>query len=787
MMENETNATAQIEQKIRLIVEENYKSAGTSKQLETIQKHLRKLEKHLSKYTKLWNTQAKAQKAQLKIGAQYLKQQQKLNQSIRKSLQPLKQQVNLISKSRKEMTLATRASQSLGRSLRNIGGMLGVAGLGYLAISRIQKVMDSRLTLAVTGGAQQIKLIKQLTQGRNTTSAIDLAAKFQGQSPYSRFALGDQSLKGLVNLQKQMEPIGLDLANDLILGVTKSLEPAKLQQMLKVAAGGNIKQALLGAASGGNVGAVTSALNALEIGNLAGENKLDPMLQAATEFKTTGNRLADAFDKLGDNIVKDLLPTIQSLTSILEKMAGTAGNLSTKELIGYGLGGYLGYKGIKGIGKYTLRNMLQPGGRGMPGSMPSSGRGIPNTKMLPRLGPNGYPVISPLHLPAGGAVGVGLAGGAAAGGVYTAIKSGQTAYTERQALRAIEKTQNDVRLFKIANQLKSTADTELSKLKAKRMELDAMISTSAPSGDMGIKQGWVGKTLGFYGDFPQADSKQIERLRKQRLELHKQIEMLEKQKQKSGTSNVVSGIFDSLKTGIDKVKTSAEKLRTGLDYLAVKGLEQNLRKLQQQAARQEQLQLTANEKTSLTQLARLSAQIAQTTPLGSIGALPEMRELQNTLETEIGSLRKVLVNIDESTFKGRLEANGIRANIKSLQLEQRQNSLSITRAIQDSLVSQAFNSGKFEKILINWDKNLGQGLRIGAVNPRIPEFTGSTTSSGRKPVRFDLHKATNHAEALEILAKAARQAAEYSAEDQNNEQRWDNRSGYPTKKARILN
>ncbi len=771
-----------VDQKLRLTIEEKIVGDDLLGHLKKVEAALRRTQKSVGKYDKQFERHAKTIRQALPSVERYQKQQERLSKSLSISLEPMRKQLDLLRKTRQEMSATDRVSQSLGRSLSRVAGILGAGGLGYMAVQRIRQMMDSRLNLALMGGADQIRLLRSWTAGVNTTAAIDLAARFQQQSPFARFGLGDQSLRGLVALQKKLEPVGLDLANDLILEVTKSLEPDKLRSFLQTATV-DPQRALLGAASGGNVEAITSALNALQVGDLKAENRLDPMLAAATEFKETGNRLADAFDKLAENITRDLLPVIQSLASTIEKVAGVVGNLSTKELIGYGLGGYVGYRALRGLGGAALRGIgrglrmpvgmpgVPPGGFGgpvptwsIPGmrpALPAPGGGLPGLpgRFIPPggLGPHGFPVVSPLILPAGGVVGYGLAGGAAAGGIYTAVKSGQTAYNERAALRSIERSMQDRGLFDVAAHNKLTAKTELDRLRAKRQQIDAMLLSSAPTGDMGIHKDWFGRMLGFYGNFAQSDLRQIDRLRQQRADIQRQVQEL----RAKPTTNIVSDVFESIRSGLDKAKNAAEKFKVGLDNMIEKGLQWNLKVLQQQAARRQELELKATEQGALTQLSRLEFDLARTTPFGNIGAMGQYLDLQKQLNREIESLTAVMNNIDQSTLAGRIEAMQINQQIKGLRLEEKTRGLEMTRAMLDSIQAQAFNAGKFEKIIFTQDRNVRAGLSMGILNPSYPQIFGSTghPSKGRHPVH--LNPATNAVEAVDNLGKAARDLSGY--------------------------
>ena len=755
--------TNPIEQRLRLVLEDKIVGDDSAKHLEKVRKAFTRTQKSFHKYGRQFERHTKLIKAAMPRVDGYAKQQDRLRKAVSASLEPMRKQADLLRKSRREMRSTEKAGRSLSRTLSQLGGLIGVGGLGYLAVSRVQRMMNSRLNLALTGGANQIALLRAYTGGRNTTAAIDLAARFQQQSPYARFGLGDASLRGLVALQRKLEPVGLDLANDLILKVTESLEPGKALQKFLNAATIDPRKALLGAASGTNVQAVTSALNTLQVGELKRDNRLDPMLQAATEFKETGNRLSEAFDKLAETVTADLLPVIQGLAGSMEKIAGVVGNLSTGQLVGGLVGGYAAYRGARwGLGRLIGRGLgrgFPPGVPGVPprGFYPGGGLNIPGMRpMLPAPSLRTIPRPLTWGMPVtGGVLGYGLPAAAAAGSIYTAGRSAQTAYNERQALKAIQTSMQDRGLFDVASANKSNANTELQRLLAKRQEISAML-LSAPTSDVG-ERGWLGQKLGFYGDVPQADPKQTEKLRAMYADIQSRIKSLRAVE----TTGSAGGWMDWIKDGLDKAKDAASKFKTGFDDLVQKGLEANVKRLQQQAARMQQLELTATEQTALTQLSRLDFDIARTTPFGTVGAFGEWRDLQQQLNREIESLVEVAKNIDSSTAQGRIEQARVNAQIKSLRLEERQRSVEMMRGVLDSVQAQAFNAGRFEKIIFTEDRNLRKGLEMGVVKAFSP-ITGSLNRSGRKPVR--LNPATNAPDAVKNLAKAAYDLVPYLEE-----------------------
>lgn len=781
-----------INQSISITLHEKIAGDDIGKHLKTVQAALAKTQKAIKKYDGQWERHAKTIKASIPNVDRYTKGQERLSRAVNASLEPMRKQSDLLKKTRREMASTERVSQSLGRSLTKLGGLLGIGGLGFLATRRIREIANQRFNLALMGGADQIRLIQQLTGGRGTTHSIDLAARFQAQSPYARFGLGDQSLKGLVSLQRKLEGVGADMANDLILGVTQSLEPDRLRSFLQAAGAGDVRRALMGAATGGNIEAVTSALNALQIGELKGTGQLDPMLEEASRFRESAQRIEDAFDRLATKVASDLLPVIEDLTGGLEKVAGWIGKLSTGELLGLGAGIYgagkildvgltaLMLRGL-GFGRGGAKGFRMPpaspgfpprgfpggGGFGIPGMRPALPGGQP---MLPGrfapkgLGPSGFPVISPLRLPAGGLVGYGLAAGAAAASLATLDESYGVKQDERKALEAIQSSMSDRRLVDVARKNRASATSDLDRLRAKRQEIDAMLLAMPAGGikptDSGIFSrdnitAGFSKYLGLTPDLPQVNPAQIDRLRQQRADISRQIKALQSSPGGSGISDIFAGI----KTGFDKAASAAGRFKTGLDNVIESLGEANVRRLQEQAARMRPLQLAAGEASARTQLSRLDFESASASIFGPIGGFSEFKNLQVQLNQEIESLTEVMHNIDTNTAEGRIEAMQLNAQIKSLRLESKQRSIQMTQAMLDGVVSQAFNAGRFSKIIFNQSQNLRKGLDLQAITPHFPQITGSLKPSGRRPTR--LNAAGNAIDAVKNLSRAANDLVGY--------------------------
>ena len=122
---------------------------------------------------------------------------------------------------------------------------------------------------------------------------------------------------------------------------------------------------------GQNIGAVTSALNALQIDRETGTGSLDPLLQAQLDATKSLEALGQAFDKLSNQLVADLLPVIDKLSASISGFADFVGGLSTGQLIGLGVGGFAAYKALDWTGSAIFRRLIGGGlGRGFPPGVP---------------------------------------------------------------------------------------------------------------------------------------------------------------------------------------------------------------------------------------------------------------------------------------------------------------------------------------------------------------------------------------------------------------------------------
>lgn len=732
------------------------------KSLRSVQKQMRatkkvagQLEKKMKRLRMEYQRFDKVARKSVTAQSKAIAKQKQLVVSLRQTTRSLKKQRRELRDTTRDTNKANRATQGFLSSLRSMGTLLGLGGAGYLAVNRIKNVIDKRFSLALTGGAGQISFIKSLTGGRNVTAAIDLAAKFQAQSPHARFGLGDKSLKGLIAAQRAMEPIGFERANELLLEVTKSLEPDRLRSFLKVAETGDIKRALMEAASAQNVGAVTSALNALQVGQLAKDDKLDPLLKSAVEMQEASHRVADTFDRLTDTVAKDLAPHIETLTGLLEKLAEKIGGLSTGELVGGAAALWLGPKVLKGVG----RGIGRGAGRLLPRLLPLGGGGAGAGAGAAGAGGAGILGASvpaaALAIPAVLAVGGGIAGDK----------------INRDTIRLMETAERqnaDNRLAIVARANRDNAKTRREELVAKRQQLAFMASqTSTPLVDE--DSGWLDKLLvkvGLVASLPD-QSRQLAQIQDQYRKVQEEIRLIDEAAAKDGATTQTPRspavkVFDLIKRGAEAAKAGVAKVTEAMKKLREKAAEARLEELQRQAAERTRLDLSAAEQASITQLRRLEFEVARTTPLGTVGAVNELNALQRALREEMRRLQELLESVDTSTTQGAIESNKIKAQVAQLRIEEKQNAMKLHRALLDSILAEAMGAGRFRKILVTPDQNLELGLRKNIIK-EMPAFTGSKTPSGRRPRRIT-HKPQEGSEALIDLAQAAKAAAPFLAE-----------------------
>lgn len=747
-MDTEATSPEPVIQKIILQVVESLKGDNIVKHLERLIAQTRKAEASIKRYQSAIRGSGSAARTAAKATDAYRASQAKVAQTIKQAQKPMKQQLDLIRQYRSESAQAGRATQGLGRASLGLGrslkqtlGLLAGGSLIYSAVSRIKETVQKEFALALAGGPGQVAALRGLTGGRNMTAATDLAGRFQMQSPYARFALGEQALAGLVKAQQALERVGLDRANDILLAITETLEPAKLRAFTETAAGGNIKAALEAAANDRNIMQVTTALNALATSRGLAETpeRMDPLLKSASDIESATQRIADAFDKVVLNLAQNLNPAIENAVKAIESFAGWAGRIGTDQGASWGevaLGAAGIYGGAKvakwGIGKalgWAGGKALGLIGLGSAGAAGAGAAGSAATTAIPTI--TGF---APTAGAGAGAAGLGLAGvggaalaglGIAAATIGVGLGGGMTAgyLMERGGLIEAQERADAIqaRMDEIAQNNKASED-QATRLRGERQALGQEITKYAEE----HKRGFVRRFFGA-DDLGESDRKVIAEMQARRQALTEQIEALTaaQKKTREEAADVPS------QTTPAKLAQDAQKAQTEVD-----ALNDRLRTLQENAAKRVSLDLSAQEAASVSQLARLQAQIAETTPLGVIGAIPELRALQQTLQVEIARLTEILESIDQSTTEGVIEANKIRSQILGLKLESKQINEQIRMGIKG--FEQIIGAGRWEKVLFTFDQNLAKGLEIGVISkelfPDVPERMPTPASSVYGPM-----------------------------------------------------
>lgn len=193
----------------------------------------------------------------------------------------------------------------------------------------------------------------------------------------------------------------------------------------------------------------------------------------------------------------------------------------------------------------------------------------------------------------------------------------------------------------------------------------------------------------------------------------------------------VHSYWDTVKNAAQDAMKSANQWA---DYLAKANEELRVATMTAKAARLDQSKLKSEEAGSYSDLARSTRDLAAMTALGPMGAIPEIKELNATIEREIGKLHDVLGNISETDEKGIIEANKIRTQIVGLRAEERQNLMDLQQSIVDGYVGMALGSvGRFEKIIISGQKNIAAGLEKGLIPEGMPGL-GNLQSMGLMPI-----------------------------------------------------
>jgi len=607
------------------------------------------------------------------------------------------QQIKAYQRIARERMRMMRADQKASEGMAE--GWLKAAAVisGVLfTFRRAQSLIDQQLRAAVRFGPNIARQIRgSLPPGLSETDALRFLGGIGGISDQVRFSLDAPALKALTELKGQLKNFG-DIGDDLVQKYISGFgdEMSRLREFTKAIPTIGVESAIKRYATIGNIGVADQILNALATQKQVDQGTADPTIQAALKVKESMLKLNKRLEELIQSLTQKLVPIITKVADYLEKM-------STGEILGTALAGYLGLKAggamLRGGGRLIGRGLGIGGGAAAAGG--------------------GSLLINPIT----GAIVVGTAAALAidkysdkehtgAIGWYLRAKDSQQRVTD----------QNLSLRDKYAREME-TAQTEIDRLKAQRSMLRAEIGA--------IPNKWG-------GGYSDENRQKLQMLQVQRQRILEKIEKLEAEQEKltKQAEPKQKSLWETIKDGAskaaDKVAEFSQKLKTA-------AANKRFEELKKQAARMGELQLSARLEATQTDLARQQYELARIGPFGSLGALPEMRSLNATIESEMSSLQEVLSNIDTNTKQGQIEANGIRGQILRLRTEEKRNNSQVLNAMLDNTISQAFGAGgRFSKILITDKQNLAPALEKGIATPDLPYITGTVgTPSGRQPLR----------------------------------------------------
>lgn len=651
---------------------------------------------------------------------------------ITRAQQPLRQNIRLLQSQTKEAQKSTSAFAGLGRSILSIGALVAGGSITALATRQISRIVDSRLSLAVTGGPGAIGRIRELSDGIPLRRAIDLVARFQGQGAQQRFGQQPGALRGLLGLQREIGGIGQLRARDLILEVTKSLEPDKLREFLQTAQT-DVEGALLGAASGQNIVAITEALNALQ---LTQSEQLDPVLKAAIEFQQASDKIASAFEKFVDLTAAHFLPAVDKFSDAVKGFSDWVSRLRLPSF----LGGQV--RADVGAPRSSESGFLKKAAFGSIASVIIAGQRIKEKFVPPQssfekvdVGINAAALLLTKAIPAVSAlssaytISRGIKGSVGLG-LDLRAQSKAEALTETGRRASIERGLALFQSSKEVDRLKGERFALLAKTGQGQSAFESPAELESARDRLNAINQRVSELLPKTQTVtPAATKPDVESIAKMSDEF----------------SEILTPIIVSLtEKAVDLGRAAAtaatkglEALRKNIEAAGKAASRARLEQLQQRAVQIQQLALTAGEQASVTAIKRLELQLAKTQLFGGILSGPQVRELVEAIRQQISILEQQLKATDTSTREGRMGANQIRQAILRLQIEERQSTLDLRRAILDSEINKVFRggrSGAFANILLTNQKNVAAGLRLGIFRKDIPEILGEVgVNKGIRP------------------------------------------------------
>jgi len=683
-------------------------TAKYRKMSESTAKQVHKLTKQVLKSQQATIKQAKAMNMANKSTIDALKRNNALIQSKVRLQAKTVALTNRLRNQRRELDKSARAGRGFSLSLRGIA--TGTAAI--LAIRKATELADQKISASILGGVDIGKRIQSiLPKGLSQGAALQSINKVLQEQIGLRFGASDEQLKAVAQITKQTKNIGIDNASQLIGQFVGSLEQPDVGKFLGAVNQDGVRAALTEFANLQNVGVASQLRNALDLVKSAEQGKVDPVTEAALKLKGTMDQLNAEFEKLATTGAKALNVALAGFNKVPEGLKLPA--LGAAAVLGAGGGSLLastlaGVGGAVGLG--VTGRALKSGKRlisRVPGALQSGagvvGRGLQGAKGLAVRGLG----LAGRGLALGSGIGLtgaaGIAGAATGVGLPAIIGAG---LIRRESERAARDFQSVLDSFGGTSGLDALArgtstSTKRDQLKKERRKLESILSGITPGGTTGsLLLGQVPS-----GEFTKEQKNQIEKLRESIRSIQDQTRILDaaKMRQDSNTKAVVD----------------ATKSVQGLS-ISAKNSGDRLADLQQQAVRQQALQLPRELQASITALARQQKSFAEQTPFGVLSAFSEIQAVNASLQKETEVLQEILALQDQTTTTGKIQALQLRTQIVGLRTESRSNLRSLQQAFIDNALSQASQAGRFEKIIINQNKNLGIGLRKNLIG--LPSF-----------------------------------------------------------------
>jgi hypothetical protein len=664
----------EIEQRIKLTVDAN--APG----LKGIQKQLAAFQKQNAKLVKVYQ----------KLAKEFVKREKSVRKSIKLDASMMKGQARLaaqmdkatsrIKKQRMETNRAVSANNRFGLSLRGLAGIAATIGLTRRFSEGARRDIESAL-VASPKIFQRVNPVAGIADDK----IVEAVTKVLGSAPSLRFGASDSQIQGIVKALENNRGF-IDKVPKLLTDFIGTLETSNRGAFLDAINSSGLKAAV--ERFGNNLASVdiaTSLSNLAETQQRANAGTLPPILETTV-------KLNEAFESL-DSVVRDITKTIATVVlPLLRKFTALDPKSQRNLILGAGAAGVVG---SLGVGKLITNSIGKAVATATGASAGASTGAATGSGLLAGIG-GGLALAAPL-----------VAG-------------------EEILRRSLNKTSDDLQRLlnegpnRLADLARSSpADTERDRLVKRRRKLEATLAGFRPAGtESNFLLGQVPS-----GQFTSQQQEQIKSIRDSIRTVQLQIKTV------GGATRTQKENTEAVKQAI-KVNKQAPKLRPKAPTLT---------DAQERAIALDATRLPSQLGSS--ELATLRAQraTAQIGPFGSIGSFGETVRLSEGIDRQISILQEQAKLMMDGTNQGRINANLVIAGIENLKAEQKSNTQQLVNSFLNSSIQQAFGSiGRFEKIIINSQKNLGLGLRSGSLglpglDPRIERSIVGSVDPIRMP------------------------------------------------------